>query len=73
LADFLDQQAGGQQTPEAKQRLDRMRAKGVQVYDQYFSFFRNPHNIATAYLYEAWVLMQMLVKSQTLDPRCLGG
>lgn len=37
------------------------RPQGMEVYDKYFSFFRNSEGIVTAYLYEAWVMLQMQV------------
>ena len=58
LISFFELQAGRMQTPETKRRLQDMRTKGMKVYDDYFSYFRNPHGVATALLYEAWVLVQ---------------
>jgi hypothetical protein len=58
LAAILEEYVGPNATEEKKRKLEDMRARGLRVYDTYFSFFRNPNGVATSMLFEAWVLLQ---------------
>lgn len=38
--------------------MDAMRSAGRRVFDQYFSYLRNPTGVADAMLFEAWAQVQ---------------
>ena len=56
----LESYAGPKADPDKAAAIEAMREKGIEAYEKYFSFFRNPGGVATAMLFEAWVMQQQI-------------
>jgi len=58
LANLMSRTMGPDVKGVARDALDNMRAQGQQVLQDYFSFLRKPFGVASAVLYETYVLMK---------------
>ena len=60
LAKAIEKIVGPGAGSEYQRKAERMRQRGMEVFKQHFSYFRNPQGVASSMLLEAWVLMQKM-------------